>query len=203
MSAPPEAEQFSNSYDGYLPWTLIPDVDPHNANDICFNAEAFCSIFADTTLDAPSVPEYIDRAVDFANNTLWGTLNATLIVHPESMKDPAIATAVERAVENLRYGTVALNQWAVVGYGLGSPTWGGFVGHDIYDVQSGIGVVHNTMMFSRPQKSVIRAPFIVRPTPVWFATHKTGHELGPKLVEFERSPSPWKLPGIFWSALRG
>ena len=203
LNAHPEAEQFGNSFDGYLPWTLIPNIDPHNANDICFTTEAFCSVFADTMLDAPSVPEYIDQAVDFANNTLWGTLNVTLIVHPKSMKDPAVAAAVARAVESLRYGTVALNQWAVVGYGLGSPTWGGFDGHDIYDIQSGIGVVHNTMMFSRPQKSVIWAPFIVRPTPVWFATHKTGHELGPKLVEFERSPSPWTLAKLFSSALRG
>lgn len=203
LSAHPEAERIGYAVDGQLPWTLISGIDPNHSDDICFTTEAFCSVFAETTLDAPSVPDYIDRAVEFANNTLWGTLNATLIVHPASLKDAGTAAAVERAVANLRYGTVALNQWAVVGYGLGTPTWGGFAGHDIYDVQSGIGVVHNTLMFSRPQKSVIRAPFKCWPTPVWFATHKTGHELGPKLVEFERSPSPWKLPSIFWSAVRG
>ncbi|MBN1991135.1 MAG: aldehyde dehydrogenase [Anaerolineae bacterium] len=203
LSAHPEAEQFGPSIDGKLPWTLIANIDPYSQNDICFTTEAFCSVFAETALDAPTIPAYIDQAVEFANNRLWGTLNATLIVHPASLKDPATAAAVERAVANLRYGTVAINQWAVVGYGLVTPTWGGFPGHDIYDVQSGIGVVHNTLMFSRPQKSVIRAPFIFRPTPIWFVTHKTGHELGPKLIKFQKSPSPWQLPSIFWSALRG
>ncbi|MFC1975663.1 aldehyde dehydrogenase family protein [Chloroflexota bacterium] len=148
ITAHPEAEQFGPTFDSQLPWTLIAGLDPDNKNDICFTTEAFCSLFAETAIDAASTPEYIDHAVEFANNRLWGTLNATLIVHPDSLKDPATAAAVERAIENLRYGTVAINQWAVVGYGLISPTWGGFPGHTIDDIQSGIGVVHNTLMFS-------------------------------------------------------
>jgi acyl-CoA reductase-like NAD-dependent aldehyde dehydrogenase len=203
LTAHPEAEQFGPSIDSKLPWTLIPNIDSESENEICFTTEAFCSIFAETPIHAATVPEYIDRAIEFANEKLWGTLNATLIVHPASLKNPEIAAAVERAIENLRYGTVAINQWAVVGYGLVTPTWGGFPGHDIYNIQSGTGVVHNTLMFSQPQKSVIRAPFVIKPTPLWFVTHKTGHELGPKLARFEASPSLWQVPSIFWSALRG
>jgi hypothetical protein len=203
LTAHPEAEQFGPSIDSKLPWTLISNIDSESENEICFTTEAFCSIFTETPIHAATTPEYIDRAVELANEKLWGTLNATLIVHPASLKDPETAAAVERAIENLRYGTVAINQWAVVGYGLVAPTWGGFPGHDIYNVQSGIGVVHNTLMFSHPQKSVIRAPFMIKPTPLWFVTHKTGHELGPKLTRFEASPSLWQVPSIFWSALRG
>lgn len=203
LAAHPGAEKFGASFDGKLPWTLVAGLDPNHGHDICFTTEAFCSVFAETPIEAATVPAYIDRAVEFVNTRLWGTLNATLIVQPTSLQDPATAAAVERAIENLRYGTVAINQWAVVGYGLVVPTWGGFPGHDIYDVQSGIGVVHNTLMFSRPQKSIIRAPFTMKPTPIWFTTHRTGHELGPKLINFEASPSPWQLPSILWSALRG
>ena len=36
-------------------------------------------------------------AVEFANRRLWGTLSATLIVHPQSLKDPQIAAAVDQA----------------------------------------------------------------------------------------------------------
>ena len=36
------------------------------------------------------LPEYLERAVAFANETLWGTLNATLIVHPASLRDRAV-----------------------------------------------------------------------------------------------------------------
>jgi acyl-CoA reductase-like NAD-dependent aldehyde dehydrogenase len=186
-----------------LPWTLISGLDAANARDICFTTEAFCSLCGEAPLAAGGVPEFLERAVAFANETLWGTLNATLIVHPAALRDPALARAVERAVAGLRYGTVSINHWAAVGYGLVVTPWGAFPGHTPQDIQSGVGVVHNTLMFSRVEKTVVRAPFRARPKPVWFATHKTAGRLTPKLVRFEAAPSPAKLPGIFNLALRG
>lgn len=204
VSAHPEAEQFGRSTDKELPWTLITGVNPEATDDLCFTTEAFCSLFAETSISATSVPEYIDRAVEHANEHLWGTLNATIIVHPTSLKDPAIAAAVERAVANLRYGTIGVNYWAGIGFAICVTTWGAFPGHTIDDIQSGIGVVHNTLMFSRPQKSVLRAPFRSSPTPPWFVTRsKTARKVLPKLVGLEASPSPWKVPSIFWSTITG
>jgi acyl-CoA reductase-like NAD-dependent aldehyde dehydrogenase len=204
VSAHPEAEQFGTSTEKELPWTLIADVNPEVADDLCFTTEAFCGLFAGTNMNATNVPEYINRAVDLANERIWGTLNATIIVHPASLKDPAIAAAVERAVANLRYGTIGVNYWAGTGFALCVTTWGAFPGHTIDDIQSGIGVVHNTLMFSRPQKSVLRAPFRSTPTPPWFVTHgKTARKVFPKLVSLEASPSPMKVPGILWSAITG
>ena len=200
----PEAEQFGTPTNGQLPWTLIAGVDPGNAEDVCFTTEVFCSLFAETPLEAANVPEYIDRAVAFANEHLWGTLNATIIVHPKSLKDPAIAAAVERAVANLHYGTIGVNYWAGAGFALAVTTWGAFPGHDIANIQSGTGVVHNSLMFSRPQKSVLRGPFRSIPTPPWFVTHgKIARKLFPKLTEFEAAPSPWKVPKLMWSAMMG
>lgn len=202
ITSHPHAEQIGNPTEGQLPWTLITDVDATNTNDICFTTEAFCSLFAETPLAASSVMEYIDRAVDFCNTAIWGTLNATIIIHPESLKDPAIAAAFERAVANLRYGTVGVNYWAGTSYTLGTTTWGAFPGHGLSNIQSGTGVVHNTLMFDKPQKTVLRAPFRTFPTPVWFATQgKTALKVFPKLVDFEAAPSPVKVPGILWSAL--
>ena len=198
----PEAEQFGTPTNGQLPWTLIAGVDPGNAEDVCFTTEVFCSLFAESPIDAANVPEYIDRAVAFANERLWGTLNATIIVHPASLKDPAVAAAVERAVADLRYGTVAVNYWAAAGFALAVTPWGAFPGHDIANIQSGTGVVHNTLMFSRPQKSVLCGPFRSMPTPPWFVTHgKIARELFPKLTAFEAAPSPWKIPELMWSAI--
>ena len=71
------------------------------------------------------------------------------------------------------------------------------------DIQSGTGWVHNTLMFDRIQKTVVRAPFRAFPKPVWFATHKTAHLLAPKLSQFEAAPSLAKLPGILALAMRG
>jgi acyl-CoA reductase-like NAD-dependent aldehyde dehydrogenase len=202
VAAHPEAGQIGTPEQQQLPWTLVEGVDPANADDVCFTTEAFCGLFAETGLDAASVPEYIDRAVAFANEQLWGTLNATIIVHPSSLKDPAIAAAVERAIANLRYGSVGVNYWAGIGYALGITTWGAFPGHEIDNIQSGMGVVHNTLMFSRPQKSVLRGPFRGLLTPPWFVSQgRIASRLFPKLVAFEAAPSPWKVPGIVRAAL--
>ena len=37
----------------------------------------------------------------------------------------------------------------------------------------------------RPQKSVIRSPFMAWPKPVWFGSHRSAHRLVPHLVRFE------------------
>lgn len=204
VEAHPDAELIGISTEQQLPWTLVAGIDPERIYDVCFTTEAFCSLFAETAFEAQSIPEYIDHAVDFANQQLWGSLNATILVHPTSLKVPAIAEAVERATANLRYGTVGINYWAGAGFTFGTTTWGAFPGHELHQIQSGTGVVHNTLMFSRPQKSVIWGPFRSLITPPWFVSHgKTARKLFPKLVAFEAAPSPIKVPTILSAALGG
>lgn len=204
LQAHPEAELIGTPEKQQLPWTLIPNLNPEDIDDLCYTTEAFCGIFGETALHATDTAAFIDQAVEFANEHLWGTLNITLVIHPASLKDPAVAETLERAVANLRYGTIGINYWAGVGFALGSTSWGAFPGHYINDIQSGTGVVHNTLMFDRLQKSVVRAPFRSIPTPPWFITQASkARKIFPKLVRLEASPSPWKVPGILWSALGG
>lgn len=200
LAAHPEARLFGTAEEGQLPWALIPDVNPEDRNDICFKREAFCGLFAETALDAPTTVSFIERAVEFANQTLWGTLCATIIVHPKSMRDPNIAAAVDQAVSDLQYGTVSLNMLVYFSaYFMGSP-WGGITGHDIYDVQSGIGKATNMLMFDRPQKSILRAPF--RRLDPLTVKSKRAAEFAQKLAAFEARPSWSKLPSLVWTALR-
>jgi hypothetical protein len=114
-------------------------------------------------MEAETASEYLKKAVEFVNEKVWGTLTAGIIVHPESMKDPEVAAAVEDAVSQLRYGTVTVNHWGAFSWFLGSTPWGGCPGTDIYDVQSGMGFVNNGLMFDRPKKSVVYSPFIQSP----------------------------------------
>ncbi|MGE5334339.1 MAG: aldehyde dehydrogenase family protein, partial [Nitrososphaerota archaeon] len=158
LRAHPTARQFGDAKGQELPWMLIDSVSHHEQDDIVFTTEAFCGLFAETSLPASSVPEYIEHAVAFANENIWGTLNVTLLVHPKSLRDPAVARAVEQAVANLHYGTVSVNYWAGAGFVLGTTTWGAYPGHPLHDIRSGTGVVHNALMFDRPQKSVMRGP---------------------------------------------
>ena len=199
LDAHPEARLFGTEGVDRLPWTLIPNVNPEDTDDICFKREAFCGLFAETALDAPSVASFLDRAVDFANQTLWGTLCATIIVHPKSLRDPSIAAAVDRAVSDLRYGTVSLNMLVYYSGYIGSP-WGGLPGQDIYDIQSGVGKTFNMLMFDRPEKSVVKAPF--RRLDPLTVKSKRPVEFARKLAAFEAQPSWKKVPGLAWTALR-
>jgi len=199
----PTAESIGTPGDGQLPWLLIPGLDPSSTDDSCFRVEAFCSMVAETSLEAPDGAAFLDRATSFANDTLWGSLNATVIVDPRSAREPSIAAALDRAVAGLRYGTVSLNHWSAIGYGLGITPWGALPGHTRRDIQSGTGFVHNPLMFSRVEKTVVRAPFRAWPKPVWFGSHRTALGLAARLVPFEADRSLRRLPRILLLALRG
>ena len=127
----------------------------------------------------------------------------TLVVHPRSLADPATAQAVERAVEDLRYGVVAVNIWSASAFGLVSPPWGAFPSDDLEDTQSGRGFVHNTYLLDRPQKTVMRAPFRSRPKPPWFVTHSRSREALAAATHLNATPDPRILPGLLASAVRG
>ncbi|MCX5973403.1 MAG: aldehyde dehydrogenase [Coprothermobacterota bacterium] len=202
VSAHPEAQQFGQPREEELPWTLISSVAAERTDDICFRQEAFCGLLAETPIHAASVPEFLDRAVDFANQTVWGTLAAALFVHPASLRVSEIASAVDRALANLRYGTISVNAQAGLAWALAVSPWGGFPGQDIYDAQSGVGWVHNTLMFSHPQKVVLHAPFMESPRSLALVSRGSAYRrLAPKLVALEAAPSPWKIPGIVRTAV--
>lgn len=203
LGAHPDADQFGSRDGDNVPWTLISHLDPSKDDELCFNMESWCGVTSEVALSAASVVEYIDKAVDFCNDRIWGTLSAGIIVHPKSLKDPQIKAAVDRAIANLRMGAIAVNHWTGLSYGFASPTWGAFPGHDIHDIRTGRGVVHNTYLFDKPQKSVLRGPFRVAPRPAWFVDHKTCAELGRKVTYFNADPSLARIPSILWSAIRG
>ncbi len=188
--------------EGSLPWTIVSDADPGSRDDICFTTEAFCSLMAETALPAEDPAQFLGQAVRFANDTLWGTLSATVLIDPRTRRDPGVARALARAVAQLRYGTVAVNVWHLFSAILTSATWGGYPGQPDTDIQSGRGVTGNTFMLPDPEKSVVSAPFRTRPTPVWFATHPGVLPALRALPSFEAAPTPAKLAGIARSALR-
>lgn len=202
LEAHPEAETFGEHRDGHLPWAFIAGIDPLKENEVCFSTEAFCGIFCETPIQAASPAEFVRRAVDFANERLWGNLNVTLVVHPSCRRDTQLRRAIEGAETDLRYGTVSFNHWAAVGFAMMNTPWGAYPGNDLYDINSGTGFVHNAHMFDRPQKTIIRAPFMAFPKPPWFVSHSTCRKLSVDLASFEANPSPLKLPRIFWHALR-
>jgi acyl-CoA reductase-like NAD-dependent aldehyde dehydrogenase len=200
VDAHPNAIQLGSPQEGHLPWTFIPDVDSTIEDDICFKHEPFMSLWSETALESDSVVEYIDRAVEFANKKIWGTLAAYIVVHPESMKDPQTAAAVDQAIANLRYGTVVVNYWGGLSYYLMTAPWGGYPNTDIYDVQSGIGFVNNPLMFDRPQKSVVYAQFDLPIDPT-LVNVPNNYLYFAQAARYEFNPTPGNLFKMFWTIM--
>jgi acyl-CoA reductase-like NAD-dependent aldehyde dehydrogenase len=202
LDAHPEAEELGSGPPDALPWTFIRGVAPGHTGDICFNVESFCGECAETALAAPSTAAFVDAATAFCNDVVWGTLSATILVSPSTLKDRAVAEAVERAVADLRYGSIGVNVWHALAFAIGTTTWGAYPGHRRTDIGSGSGVVGNAALFDRPDKSVVRGPFRSRPKPPWFATASGSYDVMRRFVAFEAEPSAAKVPGLLISALR-
>jgi hypothetical protein len=58
-------------------------------------------------------------------------------------------------------------------------------------------------MFSRVEKTVVRAPLRAWPKPIWFGGHRTTRRLAPMLVRFEAHPNPLLLAAMLPLALLG
>jgi len=200
VTAHPEAEWFGPDGEDDVPFTFIPDLDPEARDDIAFTTEAFCGVFGEVPLDAPrSVPEFLDRAVEFCNEQLWGTLSASILVHPRTLDDPESREAVERAIDRLGYGSVVVNHWSAAPYAMVSPPWGAAPGATPSDIQSGVGFVHNTYLLEDVAKTVVRGPFRPPVAPPWFHTHRTLNRLLPRMARFLVDRDPRALPGLLLS----
>jgi acyl-CoA reductase-like NAD-dependent aldehyde dehydrogenase len=198
----PKVKRIGDEKPGALQWAIIEDVDA-SGDDKVFHMEPWCSVISETTVGSADPVQFLEAAVKLCNDKVWGTLSATIVVHPTTAKDPAFAAALDKAIQELRYGTVAINHWPALGFAFGSTPWGGHPSSTLEDIQSGKGWVHNTYMLEDIEKCVIRGPLVAKPKPTWFAGHKTVSEIGRRLVKLEAAPSWLKLPGIIWNALRG
>ena len=116
---------------------------------------------------------FLPAAAAFANDRCFGTLSCALFVHPAMQKEhPA---AVDAAIAELRYGSVCVNCPTTLGFGITKLGWGAHASgaHSLADIGSGNCIVHNTLLFDRVQKSVLRAPW--RPMPMATAAHAKLH----------------------------
>ena len=200
LSCYPEAKPLGPRSGSVVPWTIIPEV-PAEKGEHALTSEAFCGVLAQVGLPAADPRAFLEAMVEFGNETCWGTLSCVILIHPETQK--AYAKELDSAIARLRYGGIAINAFAGVLYALVSPSWGAFPGHPDEDIRSGRGVVHNAFLFDHPERTVLKAPFRIRPTPAWFPDHKTLHQLGPALTRFEAKPKLLTLAPVLAAALRG
>jgi Aldehyde dehydrogenase family len=193
-----KVRKFGAEDDRVLPWTLVTDLDPESTSDLAFNRESFCPVLFETALTSADPADFLDRAVRFANETLWGTLNATII----TARDADSATVLEDAIRDLRYGTVAVNAYPAMSFAFGTPPWGAYPGADARDIQSGTGFVHNTAMLEGIEKVVMRHPLTTFPKPAYFPSHRSVAHLMPRLTALDEHASWLKVPSVVATAMR-
>ncbi|MEO6057773.1 MAG: aldehyde dehydrogenase [Gemmatimonadales bacterium] len=188
---------------GQLPWSLVTGVDAGSPAESAFGAEPFCPVFLETAVGSSDPIDYLDRAVEFANNRLWGNLSATIVVHPKTMKDPGLSAAVEQAIARMKFGAVAVNSWSGFIFVYASPPWGAHPSSTATDIQSGTGWVHNTSMLEGVEKVVLRHPLTIVPKPASFPSHRTAHTLQRRITWLDERASWKRVPGVIAAAMRG
>jgi acyl-CoA reductase-like NAD-dependent aldehyde dehydrogenase len=198
----PTLRRFGSETSDVLPWTIVRDVDANDRDERAFAGESFCSILFETEIESADPVEFLDRAVHFANERLWGTLSAGLVAHPRSMKDPVVGSAVEYAITNLRYGAVSVNAWSGYMFGFVTPPWGAHPSSTLTDIQSGMGWVHNTPMLEGIEKAVLRHPVTAMPKPTYHPSHRSANVLMPRMTALEEKASWKKVPGVLAAAMR-
>jgi len=192
--------------------TVVPFSRP-NENDYAEEVEVFAPLLTYTTIGGADSRSYLQNAIDYCNDSLHGTLGANIIIDPKTRV--AVGGDWDDIISKLRYGCIAVNAWTGLGFLSAQTPWGAFPGHTLDDVQSGIGFVHNTYLFDKPERCVIEAPFrpfprnllhgsfTLLPKPPWFVTNRKADKLGQLLTKFQHKPGFLKIPRIFLNALLG
>jgi aldehyde dehydrogenase (NAD(P)+) len=193
--------------DPEVPRTLLADLDADDAGEPAFSTEYFGPVLGVTRLPGATAAEFLDNAVEFCNRRLLGDLGVGLVAAPRTIRE--LGSSFDAAIARLRYGTVAVNCWVGPVFAMPRGTWGAFPGHDVYDVGSGVGIVHNALLLDpdHVERSVGRGPFHPWPKPLWFVTNRTAHTTGERMTRFaaeaSRARAVPRLLAVLAASLRG
>lgn len=216
-------EAAASGYPGATWWAdgtrALVEIGPGDDATALETTEYFAPVLGVVSLPGNG-QEFLDAAVAHANGELAGTLGANVLIDPETQA--ALGEGFERAIADLRYGTVSINSWTAFGFLTPTLTWGGFPGATLQQVESGIGVVHNALLLDRVERSVTRGPFrpfprslapgalgasrgrsfSVLPKPPWFVTSRTGAAVSEGFTRFRMDGDYARLTGTLLKAFR-
>ena len=129
--------------------------------------------------------EYAQNVIDYCNNTLWGNLGATVLF--KKYKNKKNKNITDLYISELKYGTVAINEWSAIGFIIPTLPWGGFPGNKDNDIQSGQDFVHNSLFFESVENGIVYSKFRMSNLidPLWFVTNKKGKKVFKNLTYFQ------------------
>ncbi len=191
---------------GYERVNALSCVTPHLTREIKAYSkfeidEVWSSTIYFKKIEYTSIEDFANKAVDYCNDELWGNLGVSVIIKDHDKKFNKDITNLY--IDKLNYGTVAINEWAAIGYIIPQLPWGGFPGNKDNDIQSGQSVVHNSMLFESPLKGVVNTKFRISRIidPPWFVTNKKARRLFKNLTYYQIHNSNINFLKLIFAAL--
>ena len=167
--------------------TLRSDLDATRDRAL-WASEHFAPVLLELPLAADDATTWLDRAAHFVRDHVHGALSAYVFA-PRHVLAP-VRAALDATVATLPHGTIAVNCWTGLGYGLGVVPWGV---PTTAAWQHGAGWTRGTLCLSATTRTVIEAPFRSRPLPPWLPAHRTGAATLRALTQYYLAPSPLRL----------
>ena len=191
---------------GYERVNALSCVTPHLTREIKAYSkfeidEVWSSTIYFKKIEYTSIEDFANKAIDYCNDELWGNLGVSVIIKDHDRKFNKHITNLY--IDKLNYGTVAINEWAAIGYIIPQLPWGGFPGNRDNDIQSGQSVVHNSMLFESPLKGVVNTKFRISRLidPPWFVTNKKARRLFRNLTYYQINNSNINFLKLIFAAL--
>ncbi len=191
---------------GYERVNALNCVTPHLTREIKAYSkfeidEVWSSTIYFKKIEYTSIEDFADKAIDYCNDELWGNLGVSIIIKDHDKKFNKHITNLY--IDKLNYGTVAINEWAAIGYIIPQLPWGGFPGNRDNNIQSGQSVVHNSMLFESPLKGVVNTKFRISRIidPPWFVTNKRARRLFKNLTYYQINNSNINFLKLIFAAL--
>ncbi len=188
--------------DDAIPWTIVRNVNPQEPA-LLLKEESFVNVCAEVPIDATSPEDFLIKAAAFANEKLWGTLAASITLPSDFRRRATGRDCLRHVIDELNYGIVGLNHWSGIAFALMSIPWGGAPGATLSNPQSGTGWVHNSLMLTGIQKTVLDGPLVVLPKPVWVPSHQRPESVAWALFDVFKAPNYWNANRLTFAAIRG
>jgi len=191
---------------GYERVNALSCVTPHLSREIkAYSKYELDEVWSSTIyfkkIEYTSIEDFANKAIDYCNDELWGNLGVSVIIKDHDRKFNKHITNLY--IDKLNYGTVAINEWAAIGYIIPQLPWGGFPGNRDNDIQSGQSVVHNSMLFESPLKGIVNTKFRISRLidPPWFVTNKKARRLFKNLTYYQINNTNINFLKLIFAAL--
>ncbi|MEZ4249266.1 MAG: hypothetical protein R3B99_13645 [Polyangiales bacterium] len=135
------------------------------------------------------------------NDTMWGTLSCSILVHPKTMKDPKMARVVEEAIAAPASAASRSTSGRVSATRPRLDAVGAFPGTSCTTFAA--AAAGSTTAYLRPRAEGGREEGRgANPKPAWFVNNKNSHGIGRALTDFNAKPGIANFAKVIANALR-